>query len=1002
MKKLLAFALSLSLILACMTGITLTASAATLDGEGTDASPFIIDSAEKFAAVFSNGSTADLTKVYLVTGFDQTAMDLPSTYVADTVNKFSGKLLGGNLVDNEIVPVVQKINLGTYTTGDANFIGDSASSCYQGVLFNEIAGATISHFELSGSVSVPSIKNCAFGVVVGRIASAGKVMYVTNRADVDGLVWSSQSALAGLVGTMASGMISNSSNYGDITLNKTYAYQCAGIVGKISKGVTVRDCFNYGTISSKCEAAGIVAWSAENTLNRVGNYGKINTTTSTGGAYWEASGILGRAGGAITINDSFNLGDITAITYAGPFVGISGKYTVTVNNCLNAGAITATTSAGLITGSTTTGYTLNINNFYDIGNPGLAAISGTNAGTINQVNAFSYGTSTSDATATAIKKVSIDTIAGLTETVDAFKDSTVWIKSGAYGYPVPAANNPGFGTKAPCPIFTLADLKNISNNPSSSYKLMADISGVDEMLCVETPFSGVFDGNGKTITIDIDTTDIEVYPKFVGLFKLATGTLKNVNIAGTLDAGYIDWQGGAGALVGKISTDTFLVENCANYATVNSTGHQTAGLVGRAENKGKITKCKNYGDVTASVKASGIVGLTVSTGGYLTDNANYGNITGGSYAAGICSWTYTWNWMGNTFNVGTITALAEGGKACGLYGNMTGSQNVNKSFNAGALIGDITYGIGEINSSNTKNSAIKDCYNAVGADYPIANNHTTWATLSKEYNYYLADESQADDGTDNTIVVNSKDDLKTISLTASFGIVSGSPYVYPQVIVNPIDTDYADIDFSLVTVTDNTDDNTTVSIWACDDAKFYAVDGSEVTVKAAVSDEDFYEAYVNGEKVVDGEATVTVNGDTAITITDEKAEYVTPETLGNTVYAFNSDEKGAITLRGEEYTRYSLIFAKANKVTGLKRVEFGVYFGEDENISADNYKLKAVAESERISSEGAYGVLLYTEEGAGGFVNGRNYYVLPYSVYVDVDGTEYIVTGTTQTFSFNN
>ena len=81
MKKLLALALSLSMILACMTGITLTASAATvsgveLAGEGTDASPYIIDSAAKFTAVFGNGTTADFTKVYLVTGFDQTELTL--------------------------------------------------------------------------------------------------------------------------------------------------------------------------------------------------------------------------------------------------------------------------------------------------------------------------------------------------------------------------------------------------------------------------------------------------------------------------------------------------------------------------------------------------------------------------------------------------------------------------------------------------------------------------------------------------------------------------------------------------------------------------------------------------------------------------------------------------------------------------------------------------------------------------------------------------------------
>lgn len=972
MKKLLAFALSLSLILACMTGITLTASAATLDGEGTDASPFIIDSAEKFKAVFADGTTADLSKVYLLTGFDQTAMEL-SDYAAEDTTIFTGKLLGGNYADGVITPVKQKINL-NITITSANKNGQ-----YTGGIFHQVKNATISDLALYGSLTIPSINwNQYFGALTGNAFGTNATTYSKiSRVDsfVDITATTNNYGYAGIAAKLSVySVIEDCNNYGDFSIKgaNNRGIYVGGIAGEAYSNTTITNCNNFGNIAGNVYVGGIAGYSSEasggkSTISNCMNYGNISSTRT----------------------DSF-------ATYAASITGLTHTNSdVTISNCYNLGTVSNAANLGLVVGHNKGAAT--ITNFYDLVNPTIMSVAALNDKTVTVTNAYGYS-ETPSTTDNDVSKVSYEEIAGLTETF-----GSEWTKSGSYPYPMPVSNIVVFGTAdIPSPIFSLADLKNVSNNPSSNYKLMNDIATVDEMLCVETPFSGVFDGNGKTITIDIDTTDIETYPKFVGLFKLATGTLKNVNIAGTLDAGYIDWQGGAGALVGKISTDTFLVENCANYATVNSTGHQTAGLVGRAENKGKITKCKNYGDVTATVKASGIVGLTVSSGGYLTDNANYGNITGGSYASGICSWTYTWNWMSNTFNVGTITALAEGGKACGLYGNMTGSQNVNKSFNAGALIGDITYGIGEINSSNTKNSAIKDCYNTVGADYPIANNHTTWSKLSKEYNYYLADESQADDGTDNTIVVNSKDDLKSISLTTSFGIVSGSPYVYPQVKVNPIDADYADIDFSLVTVTDNTDDNTTVSIWACDDAKFYAVDGSEVTVKAAVSDEDFYEAYVNGEKAVDGKATVTVNGDTAITLTTKEAEYVVPETLGNTMYAFNSDEKGAITLRGEEYTRYSLIFAKANKVTGLKRVEFGVYFGEDENISADNYKLKAVAESERISSEGAYGVLLYTEEGAGGFVNGRNYYVLPYSVYVDVDGTEYIVTGTTQTFSFNN
>ena len=68
MKRLLSFLLSLSIILTCFAGLSLSVYAADLssigiEGSGTEADPFIIDTAEKFIsifAIFPNSSIAIL------------------------------------------------------------------------------------------------------------------------------------------------------------------------------------------------------------------------------------------------------------------------------------------------------------------------------------------------------------------------------------------------------------------------------------------------------------------------------------------------------------------------------------------------------------------------------------------------------------------------------------------------------------------------------------------------------------------------------------------------------------------------------------------------------------------------------------------------------------------------------------------------------------------------------------------------------------------------------
>lgn len=78
---------------------------------------------------------------------------------------------------------------------------------------------------------------------------------------------------------------------------------------------------------------------------------------------------------------------------------------------------------------------------------------------------------------------------------------------------------------------------------NGNYKLMADINTGSTMIgSYDAPFTGTFDGNGKTVTVDIDYTDLNTANNIknsakVGLFAcVKEATIRNVNVKGTLDA----------------------------------------------------------------------------------------------------------------------------------------------------------------------------------------------------------------------------------------------------------------------------------------------------------------------------------------------------------------------------------------------------------------------------------------------------------------------------------
>lgn len=204
--------------------------------------------------------------------------------------------------------------------------------------------------------------------------------------------------------------------------------------------------------------------------------------------------------------------------------------------------------------------------------------------------------------------------------------------------------------------------------PGGNYQLTADIivtAPYGNDITGFTGFTGTFDGNGHTVTLDITASTANV-----GLFsKLAGGAVvKNVITAGSVTttgkkcvagiAGYatdnvkienckntasITGNKNVGGILGEAYNNeesiSVGIKNCANEGAVNGTGSAVGGIVGKMEGQNSIIDCYNRGNITGFNNYAGIVGQ--STGALVATIKNcysvgavtaYGASTNAGYA----------------------------------------------------------------------------------------------------------------------------------------------------------------------------------------------------------------------------------------------------------------------------------------------------------------------------------------------------------------------------------
>ena len=210
----------------------------------------------------------------------------------------------------------------------------------------------------------------------------------------------------------------------------------------------------------------------------------------------------------------------------------------------------------------------------------------------------------------------------------------------------------GDGTVEVVEIDALSEI----TNSNGAYKLKADanVAYSDSNKPSVPTFSGILDGNDKTIT-GLNA------PLFT---TLNNGTVRNLNIADV----NISTSGSVGAVAGTATGGSRIYNVGILGGSVGSTDGNCGGLVGTLDGSARVINCFSYANITGGHTVGGIVGYNnyASTSNDLRTMVMncmfYGNITGGDTKSPVYGGKNINNNQGglNTFNYYSYEKLTGG------------------------------------------------------------------------------------------------------------------------------------------------------------------------------------------------------------------------------------------------------------------------------------------------------------------------------------------------------
>jgi hypothetical protein len=318
-----------------------------------------------------------------------------------------------------------------------------------------------------------------------------------------------------------------------------------------------------------------------------------------------------------------------------------------------------------------------------------------------------------------------------------------------FGLPAQAKYGGGSGTSdAPYLIYDANQMSAIgadANDWDKCFKLMADIDlssytgdafniigyFVDWDSPDNKPFTGVFDGNGHTIS-NFNYNSTETY--YIGLFVYVEGPDSEIKNLGLIEPNVHAGTGSVvGSLVGNLRDGT--ISNC--YTIDGSiTGYYIGGLAGVnysgsllncyftgdvsgdggvgglvAYNSGSVSKCYSIGDVSGDYDVGGLVGI--NAGGSISNCYSTASVSGDNTLGGLVGYNHSGT-ITDSYSTGGVSGRIYIGGLLGYnyYGtilNCCSAGSVKGYQSLGGLVGcnirgDIVNSFWDIETSGQKTS----------------------------------------------------------------------------------------------------------------------------------------------------------------------------------------------------------------------------------------------------------------------------------------------------------
>ncbi|MEA4847019.1 MAG: S-layer homology domain-containing protein [Clostridiaceae bacterium] len=476
---------------------------------------------------------------------------------------------------------------------------------------------------------------------------------------------------AGLFGCVSGGSITSLS----LSAVNIHAGDWAGAIAGYIDGGNIEDCRGSGTVSGGSNVGGVVGWvdTSASLIKACSFAGMVS-----GSASW-TGGVVGRVSGGL-LQHSYSTATVNGNNWVGGVIGMV-EDNGTVEYCYATGAVKGSECVGGIAGMNGENCILQscaaLNSDVKASASDYGRVAGSNyLGTLSGNVAFSGMTGGgSDKTADGLDGADISA-------ADIKVDGSIATRfTGANGWTIVNGKLPGFGSAVDMPVHItddtapdfsgagtaedpyligtaaqlakLAELVNAGTSPYADadvyYKLTNDINlssygsgwnGGKGWVPIGTPspnapFTGIFDGDGKTITgLYIDNQALD----HAGLFGYVSGSSAVVKKLGIVNASV---TGGnyVGGLVGRAYSDS-AIEQC--YVTGSMRGTQYAGGVAGALD-GPIKNCY-------------AAGSAATTG----NNQFAGGITGHVGSSGMMQYCYATSAVAGHFSVGGIAGHVDG------------------------------------------------------------------------------------------------------------------------------------------------------------------------------------------------------------------------------------------------------------------------------------------------------------------------------------------------------